>query len=157
MAKIPLSDGQYEIRVGKDATSGEFEIADSQSGTTYTFDPQNAAFPELKLGSAASIANPVGSNLSIDSNGALNATDTDTQPNAHADSGTASGDGTKVTFTLSHSLGVTPSAVNVQPTSADAAGDFYVSGKTSTGVDVTFAAAPASGTGNLTFDLGLIE
>jgi hypothetical protein len=70
-----------------------------------------------------------------------------------SDTATASGDGSTTTFTLSHSLGSTPTAVSVEPTSADAAGEFYVSSKTSTDVDVTYSSAPADGTDNLTWDI----
>lgn len=70
---------------------------------------------------------------------------------------TASGDGTATVFTFSHSLGAVPSGVALQPTSADAAGDHYRSNVTDTSVEVTFAAAPASGTDNIVFELALIE
>lgn len=74
-------------------------------------------------------------------------------PESESDTATASGDGSTTTFTLSHNLGSTPTAVSVQPTSADAAGDFHVSSKSSTSIDVTYASAPASGTDNLTWDI----
>lgn len=69
------------------------------------------------------------------------------------DSVTASGDGATTTFSLSHSLGSTPAAANVQATSEDASTDFWVSNKTSTAVEITFAAAPPSGTDNLSWDV----
>lgn len=69
------------------------------------------------------------------------------------DTETASGDGALTTFTLAHSLGEVPTVAQVQPTSADAAGSFYVSNKTSADIDVTYGTAPASGTDNLTFDI----
>lgn len=69
------------------------------------------------------------------------------------DTGSASGDGSTVTFTFSHSLGATPTVAHVTPTSAAAAGDHYVSAKSSTSIEVTFASAPASGTDNVTFDI----
>lgn len=69
------------------------------------------------------------------------------------DSGaTFSGDGTTTTFTVSHSLGSAPNVVFVQATSADANAAKHVTNKTSTGFDVVFATAPASGTDNVTLD-----
>lgn len=66
---------------------------------------------------------------------------------------TESGDGETTTFTLSHSLGVTPTTAHVQPTSKDAAGDFYVSDKTSGAVNITYLSAPNAGTDNLGYDI----
>lgn len=109
------------------------------------------------IGASNAISDPEGSNLSIDSNGVLNATDTDTQPIATGTSTTASGDGAATTFSLTHSLGVAPSQATVQPTSSAANGNFYVSDKTSSSVDITYGTAPTSGTDNLTYDLVLIE
>lgn len=110
---------------------------------------------DLTAAGAASITLAQGADGSADVE--ISATDTDTQPVASATTGTASGDGVATTFTISHSLGVAPTAASVQPTSAAAAGDFHVSAKTTTGVDVTYATAPATGTGNLTWDVVLIE
>lgn len=77
----------------------------------------------------------------------------DTGAEIAADTATASGDGTTVTFTLSHSLGSTPTAVSVVATSSDASANFYVSSKGSSSVDVMYNAAPASGTNNLSWDI----
>ena len=66
---------------------------------------------------------------------------------------TVSGDGTTTTFSLSHNLGVAPTIATVTPTSEDASTDFWVSNKTSTAVEITYAAAPPTGTDNLTYDL----
>lgn len=68
------------------------------------------------------------------------------------DTATASGDGTTVTFTLSHSFGSIPTVAHVQPTSAAAASSFFVSNKTGTTIDVTFGSAPGIGA-DLTFDI----
>lgn len=74
-----------------------------------------------------------------------------------SDTDTASGDGAATTFTVTHTLGQAPSTVHIQPTSADAAGDFHVSNKDSGGtgdtIELTYAAAPASGSDNLTWDI----
>lgn len=48
MAKIPINDEQYEILVGPDAVSGEFDIRDVASGTLYTFGPNGAVIPQLE-------------------------------------------------------------------------------------------------------------
>lgn len=58
---------------------------------------------------------------------------------------TATGDGTTTTFTLDHALSVTPSTVSVEPTTESASTDFWVTDRTSVGVDITYAAAPADG------------
>lgn len=65
---------------------------------------------------------------------------------------TFSGDGSTTTFTVSHSLGSAPNVAFVQATSADANGAKHVTNKTSSGFDVVFATAPASGTDNVTLD-----
>lgn len=64
----------------------------------------------------------------------------------------ASGDGAATAFTDAHGLSFTPSRVVLTPTSADAAADHHVSTVDGTNIEVTFAAAPASGTDNITFD-----
>lgn len=64
---------------------------------------------------------------------------------------TKSGDGTTASFTFSHDLAVTPTAASVQATSEDASADFWVSGLSSTGVTITYAAPPPSGTSNLSW------
>lgn len=74
-----------------------------------------------------------------------------TSPSRDSGSATASGDGAATTFTIPHNLGMTPSDPDVWPESADAAGDFYISAKGPTSVDVTYLSAPASGTNNLTW------
>jgi hypothetical protein len=78
-------------------------------------------------------------------------------PNTYANSYTKSGDGTATTFTLSHGLATIPSAVNVDPTSADASTDFWVSAKTDTTIDVSYYTAPPAGTDNLGYDLLALE
>lgn len=66
---------------------------------------------------------------------------------------TASGDGAQTTFTLDHVLYAVPECVHVTPTSADAAGDFWVSGRSGGDVTIEYVSAPPSGTDNLTWDL----
>lgn len=69
-----------------------------------------------------------------------------------AGSATFSGDGTATVFTITHNLGAVPAWPGVVARSADAAADKWVSNVTSTGIEVTFAAAPASGTDNIVLD-----
>jgi len=64
---------------------------------------------------------------------------------------TQSGDGTTTVFTIAHGLDETPTIANVWAESADANGDFYVSNKDSSNIEITYASAPASGTNNLTW------
>lgn len=74
-----------------------------------------------------------------------------------SDTATASGDGAATVFTVTHTLGQAPTVVDITPTSADAAGDFHVSNKDAGGtgdtIELTYAAAPAAGTDNLTWDI----
>ncbi|SFG72670.1 hypothetical protein SAMN04488063_2799 [Halopelagius inordinatus] len=74
-------------------------------------------------------------------------------PNLPATTATASGDGSKTTFSLSHPLDTAPRVATVTPSSADAAGTFWVSDKTDAAVEVTYGSPPPSGSENLTFDL----
>lgn len=67
-------------------------------------------------------------------------------------SSTFSGDGTITTFTVAHGAGYTPAQVLVTATSADAAANYYITNKTSTGFDVVFITAPPAGTGNIKLD-----
>jgi hypothetical protein len=63
---------------------------------------------------------------------------------------TQSGDGSTKTFSIPHELsGRAPSMVSVDAASEDASTDFYVSNRTGTDIEITYAAAPASGTNNL--------
>lgn len=62
------------------------------------------------------------------------------------------GDGSITVFTIPHTLGVVPTRAFIQPRTADAAGDLFVSSLTSTDIEVTFAAAPAAGTDNVVLD-----
>lgn len=66
---------------------------------------------------------------------------------------TASGDGTTTTFTLSHGFGSPPEDVVVEAGSRAASTDFWISGGTTSAVEVTFASAPSTGTDNLEFHL----
>lgn len=123
------------------------DITDDQGNTIYDYTNQVVA--QALLGGPAS---------SLSAYPLVHNTDTDAPVDAHhtppaADTDTQSGDGSAVTFTIPHSLGSTPSVVSVQPASADAAGDFYVSAKTSADVEVTYLSAPASGTDNLSWEV----
>jgi hypothetical protein len=62
---------------------------------------------------------------------------------------TFSGDGTATTFSINHTLGVAPSRAFIQAHSGDASGDSWVSNMTASVIEITFAAAPASGTDNI--------
>lgn len=64
---------------------------------------------------------------------------------------TQSGDGTAKTFTISHGLPGTPNYAEVNPSSEDASTDFYVSNVTSSNIEITYDAAPPSGTDNLSW------
>jgi len=64
-----------------------------------------------------------------------------------------SGDGSQTVFQLSHGLGAVPGLAQVQERSSAAAKEFYVSNRTSSYVEITFASAPVSGTDNLVFGL----
>lgn len=59
----------------------------------------------------------------------------------------------KTSFAFAHGLDSAPdeSDVDITPTSADAAGDFYII-TDATDVTVEYVSAPADGTGNVTFD-----
>jgi len=61
---------------------------------------------------------------------------------------TFSGDGATTTFTIAHGLADTPRTYRVEPASADAAGDFYVTAD-DTNLTVTYLTAPPSGTDNI--------
>lgn len=74
-------------------------------------------------------------------------------PNLPASNATASGDGSKTTFSLAHALDEAPRSAVVTPTSADAAGSFWVSEKTAEAVEITYTSAPPAGSDNLSFDL----
>jgi len=70
---------------------------------------------------------------------------------------TKSGDGSQKTFTFSHDLDSAPTAAAIQAEVSDAAGEFWISDKRATEVDVTYQNAPASGTDNLTWSLIFVE
>lgn len=70
-----------------------------------------------------------------------------------ASTDTKSGDGTTTVFGLPHDLSVAPTSATVRAASVDASTDFYVSNLTSTGVEITYAAAPPSGTSNLAWHI----
>lgn len=63
-----------------------------------------------------------------------------------------SGNASLTAFTVTHTLGAVPTKVLLTPTSAAASAAHYVSAKAAGNFTVTFVAAPASGTNNVTFD-----
>jgi len=67
-------------------------------------------------------------------------------------SATQSGDGTTTVFSISHNLDELPSYVSVEASSEDASTDFYVSDKTSSSIEITYANAPNDGTDNLSWE-----
>ena len=69
---------------------------------------------------------------------------------------TRDGDGSKKTFTISHSLGETPKNVMFEPETGDASGDVWVSNKTASDVELSFGNSPSNGTDNLKWNLLLI-
>jgi len=62
---------------------------------------------------------------------------------------TQDGDGTMTTFTIAHGLSSAPTWANVQAGSEDASTDFWISDLTASDIEITYAAAPPSGTSNL--------
>lgn len=65
---------------------------------------------------------------------------------------TFNGTGAQTSFTVTHGCDGTPSNVVLTPRSVAASAGYYVSAVTATTFTVTYAAAPASGTGNIAFD-----
>ena len=74
-------------------------------------------------------------------------------PTLPASTAITSGDGSTTTFSLPHSLDGSPSVVTVTPTSADAAGEFWVSDKSAGAVEITYSSPPTDGVENLTYDI----
>lgn len=108
-------------------------------------------FPEGFVGQHGThVAAFDGAGLSVDESG--DAPTLETASVVDSQTVTVSGDGT-TTVSLPHSLGMTPDAATVTPASADAMGDFYRSGLTDSAVELTYAAAPPSGTDNLAYDI----
>jgi len=64
---------------------------------------------------------------------------------------TKSADGSTTDFNLDHGCGIAPDSYSVTPTSADAAGSFYVDSVDASTVNIIYSSAPASGTDNLTW------
>ena len=69
---------------------------------------------------------------------------------------TRDGDGSKKTFTISHSLEETPTNVMFEPETGDASGDVWVSNKSASDVELSFGSSPSNGTDNLKWNLLLI-
>lgn len=63
----------------------------------------------------------------------------------------------KTVFTIPINQSEVPSEVSVTPASADAAGDHYVSNVTASNIEVTYASAPADGTGNVVLKWAAFE
>lgn len=79
--------------------------------------------------------------------------DAEHTPNLPATTVTKSCNGSTTTFSLHHPLESAPKVATVTPTSADAAGDFWVSKKGKNAIEITYASPPPSGTENLSYDL----
>ena len=62
---------------------------------------------------------------------------------------TASGDDSATTFTVTHDLGVIPSAVSVDAQTEAASGDFYITDATTTQFSIEYVTAPPTGADNL--------
>lgn len=62
------------------------------------------------------------------------------------------GDGSTTQFTVTHGAGFTPTRVDLEPRSQVSAAVHWYSNLTATTFRINFAAAPAAGTGNVTFD-----
>lgn len=62
---------------------------------------------------------------------------------------TQSGDGVTETFTIPHGLVVEPTVSNVWPESEDASGEFWISDKDGTNIEISYSEPPADGTDNL--------
>lgn len=69
--------------------------------------------------------------------------------NAVGSTASASGDAATTRFTVQHNLGTTPASVDITPLTNDTKTDFYVTNVTATSLDIVYAAAPPTGTGNL--------
>lgn len=63
-----------------------------------------------------------------------------------------SGDGTTVSFPVTHLIGTAPSQVLPEATSSAASAAHWVSAKSASTFTITFAVAPAAGSNNVTFD-----
>lgn len=70
-----------------------------------------------------------------------------------ATTATKSGTGTQTTFGLPNPLDVAPTATSIEPASDDASTDFRITNTTSTGIEITYARAPSSGTDNLSYQI----
>ncbi|MFC6864102.1 twin-arginine translocation signal domain-containing protein [Halomicroarcula sp. GCM10025817] len=78
-------------------------------------------------------------------------------PNLPATTVTVSGDGSTTSFSLEHPLDTRPSVATVTPSSADAAGTFWVQTKGRDAVTITYESAPPNGRANLTYELIVSE
>jgi hypothetical protein len=76
----------------------------------------------------------------------------------HAGTATANGNAALTTFTITHTAnrGKAPTQVLLTPKNAVSAAAHWPSTYTSTTFVINFSAAPASGTGNVTFDYLLV-
>lgn len=80
----------------------------------------------------------------------LNRDPTATFDNINRGNDTQSGDGTSTTFTIAHGLDGTPKYVDVKPGTEDASTDFWLDAG-GTNITINYAAAPPSGTNNLSW------
>lgn len=144
------------------AAHAETHAVDGDEQPPETHD--NAAHSEAYLtaveaqddGSTVSATDTIdfGANIDVtDTTGGVQVDANNIENTSKSDTETVSGDGSATSFNLYHSLGTTPVAADVTPTSEDASTDFWISEKTADYVQITYAAAPASGTDNLTNDI----
>ena len=64
---------------------------------------------------------------------------------------TFSGDGSTKTFSVAFAAAIQLPSVVIAVTPADAAGNFYINNISTSGFDIVFITAPASGTSNIVF------
>jgi hypothetical protein len=136
LASGSLSADRYEDSEARNAVSGELNVNDLSSGfATSDYVP--------KADGQGGIDWEAESGGSGGSGGSSSA----------GFQATKSGDGSTTSFTISHSLGEIPRSASVIAASEEASTDFWVSGKSSTDITITYARAPVSGTDNLQYDV----
>jgi hypothetical protein len=134
LASGSLSADRYDDSEARNAVSGELNVADltsgfESSGYVPKADGQGGVDWGPESGGSGGSSTSVGFQAS------------------------KSGDGSTTSFTISHSLGETPRSASVIASSEEASTDFWVSGKSSTDITITYARAPVSGTDNLLYDV----
>jgi hypothetical protein len=128
-----LSADRYEDSEARNAVSGELNVADLTSGFE-----SNGYVPKAD--------GQGGIDWEAESGGSGGSSSVGFQVSK-------SGDGSTSSFTFSHSLGEKPKSVSVLASSEEASTDFWVSGRSSTDITITYARAPVSGTDNLLYDV----